>query len=120
MQGLCSISAHLWALEKAGVRQPKAAAQNEPRSRPKLHQGPHCGEASMRHQVDIFQQQLQYETLAAAATPLMLQAAATATLMLASHLQCDGWATPQSLKLLTPEDVVQMNILPGHRRLVVA
>ena len=41
----------------------------------------------MRHQVDIFQQQFQYETLAAAATPLMLQAAATTTLMLASHLQ---------------------------------
>ena len=37
----------------------------------------------MRHHVDIFQQQLQYETLAAVATPL------------------------------------QMNILPGHRRLMV-
>ena len=72
MQGLCSISAHLWALEKAGVRQPKAAAQNEPRSRPKLHQGPHCGEATMRHHVDIFQQQLRYETLAAVATPLQM------------------------------------------------
>ena len=76
----------------------------------------------MRHQVDIFQQQLQYETLAAATTLLMLQAAATTTLMslmLASHLQRDGWATPQSLKLLTPEDMVQMNILPRHRRLMV-
>ena len=73
----------------------------------------------MRHQVDMFQQQLQYETLAAAATPVMLQAAATATLMLASHLQRDGWATPQSLKLLTPEDMVQMSILPGHRHLMV-
>ena len=108
MQGLCSICAHLWALEKAGVRQPKAAAPNQPRSRPKLHQGPHYGEASMRHQVDIFQQQLQYETLAA-----------TTTQMSVSHLQRDGWATPQSLKLLTPEDMVQMNILPGHWRLMV-
>ena len=45
MQGLCSMSAHLWASEKVGVRQPKATAQNEPRSRPKLHQGPHYREA---------------------------------------------------------------------------
>ena len=45
----------LMVVEKAGVRQPKAAAQTEPQSRSKLHQGPHCGEASMRHQVDIFQ-----------------------------------------------------------------
>ena len=73
----------------------------------------------MRHQGDIFQQQLQYETLTVAATPLMLQAVATTTLMLASHLQRDGWAAPHSLKLLTPEDMVQMNILLGHRRLMV-
>ena len=72
----------------------------------------------MQHQVDIFQQQLQYETLATAATPLMLSAAAT-TLMLASHLQHDGWDTSQSFKLLTPEDMAQMNILPGHQRLMV-
>ena len=44
----------------------------------------------MRHQVDIFQQQLQYEALAAATPPLMFQAAATTTLLLASHLQRDG------------------------------
>ena len=73
----------------------------------------------MQHQVDIFQQQLQYETLAATTTPLMLPAAAATTLMLASHLQRDGWDTPQSLKLLMPEDMAQMNILPGHRRLMV-
>ena len=39
--------------------------------------------------------------------------------MLASHLQRDGWATPQSLKLLTSEDMVQMSIVPGHRHLMV-
>ena len=63
----------------------------------------------MQHRVDIFQQQLQYETLGVATT----------TLMLASHLQRDGWDTPQSLKFLTPEDMVQMNILLQHRRLMV-
>ena len=63
----------------------------------------------MQHQVDIFQHQLQYEALAVATT----------TLMLASHLQRDERDTPQSLKLLTPEDMAQMNILPGHRRLMV-
>ena len=73
----------------------------------------------MRHQVDTFQQQLQYETLAAATTPVMLQAGATTTLMLASQLQRDGWATPQSLKLLTPKAMVQMSGLPGHRHLMV-
>ena len=39
--------------------------------------------------------------------------------MFASHLQRDGWDTPQSLKLLTPEDMAQMNILPGDPRLMV-
>ena len=34
-------------------------------------------------------------------------------------LRRDGWDTPQSLKLLTPEDIAQMNILPGHRRLTM-
>ena len=34
-------------------------------------------------------------------------------------LRRDGWDTPQSLKLLTPEDMAEMNILPGHRRLMM-
>ena len=35
------------------------------------------------------------------------------------RLRRDGWDTVQSLKLLTVEDMAQLNILPGHRRLLV-
>ena len=35
------------------------------------------------------------------------------------RLRRDGWDTLQSLRLLTPGDMADMNILPGHRRLLV-
>ena len=34
-------------------------------------------------------------------------------------LRRDGWDTLQSLRLLTPDDMADMNILLGHRRLLV-
>ena len=36
-----------------------------------------------------------------------------------TRLRRDGWDTLDSLRLLTAEDMSDLNILPGHRRLLV-
>ena len=36
-----------------------------------------------------------------------------------SALRCDGWDTLQSLRLFLAVDMARLNILPGHRRLLV-